>query len=189
MIIGIVGKAGAGKDSIADRLVAKHSFRRDSLAAPLKRCVQDIFGISDAFMTDRGLREADLPRWPGWTTRKLLQFVGTELFRQQIHPDVWARSLCYRILRESAEIDWVIPDVRFENEHLVLSTVFGDSYRLWHVVRPGHNGAPSGIPGHASEQWAPSDADAAYLLNSSDLLALAEGVDALLEAERRASRP
>lgn len=156
MIIGIHGKAGSGKDTIADYLVQHYGFRKDSLAAPLKRCVQDIFGISDAVMNDRELREKALPSWPEWTTRRLLQFVGTELFRTHIDPDIWVKGLCRRLLEMEPSVDWVVPDVRFINEDRVLRQVFGKSYRLINVSRTGYVGAPSGIPGHASEYETPT---------------------------------
>lgn len=152
MIIGITGKAGAGKDSIADRLVAKHGFTRDSLAAPLKRCVQDMFQVSETWMNNRVLRERDLPDWPGWSVRKLLQFVGTDLFRAHISPDIWVKLLCHRIAcRAHLGEHFVITDVRFDNEDEYLRKEFGSDYQLWYVSRPGFEGAPSGIAGHPSE--------------------------------------
>jgi hypothetical protein len=39
--------AGAGKDTVADRLVAKHDFVKVGLADPLKRFVQETFYFSD----------------------------------------------------------------------------------------------------------------------------------------------
>lgn len=178
MIIGIHGRAGSGKDTVADYLVQHYGFRKDSLAAPLKRCVQDIFGISDAVMNDRGLREAALADWPDWTPRRLLQFVGTELFRDQIDPDIWVKSLCKRLLARPTGVDWVIPDVRFVNEDRVLRRVFGASYRLLHIARPGYRGAPSGILNHASEAESPT-ADGC-IRNTGTLEELYSFVDAFM---------
>lgn len=48
VIIGISGKAGSGKDTVADFLVKNHSFVKVSLADPLKRICQDVFGFSYA---------------------------------------------------------------------------------------------------------------------------------------------
>ena len=97
MIVGITGKANAGKDTIADYLVSQYSFKKIALADPIKRLVKDVFVLTDEEVYDRVLREQPLPHWDGWTTRKLLQFIGTDLFRQQIDDAVWVKSLVLRI--------------------------------------------------------------------------------------------
>lgn len=48
MIIGVSGLAGAGKDTSADHLVAKHRFVKVSLADPLKRIARDVYAFSEA---------------------------------------------------------------------------------------------------------------------------------------------
>jgi hypothetical protein len=178
MIIGITGRAGSGKDTVADHLALNYGFKKIGLADPIKRCVQDIFGISDGVMQDRALREQEVHQWPGWTVRKLLQFVGTELFREKIHPDIWVRSCCTRILTSDI-LNWVIPDVRFDNEDRGLRLVFGDHYKLIRVTRPGVEGAPGGIPGHASEAGLSGDPDL-ELMNAGGLEELYLGVDAFM---------
>jgi len=47
MIIGITGKAGAGKDTAADVLVERFNFVKVALADPLKRICQEVFDFSD----------------------------------------------------------------------------------------------------------------------------------------------
>jgi hypothetical protein len=47
MIIGITGKAGAGKDTAADVLVERFNFVKVALADPLKRICKDAFDFSD----------------------------------------------------------------------------------------------------------------------------------------------
>lgn len=47
MIIVLSGEAGAGKDSTANVLVSQHGFTLFSLAGPLKRFAQDMFGFTD----------------------------------------------------------------------------------------------------------------------------------------------
>jgi hypothetical protein len=46
-ILGINGVAGAGKDSAADRLVSHHGYIKVSLADPLKRICQSVYGFTD----------------------------------------------------------------------------------------------------------------------------------------------
>jgi hypothetical protein len=46
-IVGISGFSGSGKDTMADRLVSRHSFAKTSLATPLKEMAKIAFGFSD----------------------------------------------------------------------------------------------------------------------------------------------
>lgn len=48
MIVGITGKAGAGKDTLADFFAQKHGFVKVAIADPLKRICQDLFQFTDA---------------------------------------------------------------------------------------------------------------------------------------------
>jgi hypothetical protein len=53
------------------------------------------------------------------TYREYLQMIGTDLFREQLHPDVWINSLfCdYKpIDKDKKYPSWIINDVRFINE-------------------------------------------------------------------------
>jgi hypothetical protein len=115
MLIGICGKAGAGKDTIGDYLVKKYNFKKIALADPIKRIVKDVFVLDDHTVYDRVEREKELENWKGWSVRKLLQFIGTELFRNNIDDSVWVKSLWYRI-KNDADNNYVVTDIRFPNE-------------------------------------------------------------------------
>ncbi len=47
MIIGICGNAGVGKDTTADFLVKTNGFVKVSLADPMKRICQAVYGFSN----------------------------------------------------------------------------------------------------------------------------------------------
>lgn len=47
MLVGISGKAGSGKDTVADLLVKEFSFVKVGLADPLKRIVRDVFCFTE----------------------------------------------------------------------------------------------------------------------------------------------
>jgi len=152
MIIGMCGKAGSGKDTIADYLVSYYGFKKLALADPIKRLVKDVFALDDHTVYDRIAREQPLKKWPPWTVRKLLQFIGTELFRNQIDDSIWVKSLWYKI-HDDFSNNYVITDVRFNNEltYFKENSKKGDFYCL-KVIRSGSNG-DVGIIGHASEAF------------------------------------
>jgi hypothetical protein len=68
MIIGIAGKAGSGKSTIADYLVKNHQFVAVSLADPIKRICRDVFDFSEEQLwgPSEKRNEADqrYPRFP-----------------------------------------------------------------------------------------------------------------------------
>ena len=64
MIIVLSGEAGAGKDSTANVLVERHGFTLFSLAGPLKRFAEDMFGFSkEALYGPSHARNAHNPKW------------------------------------------------------------------------------------------------------------------------------
>lgn len=150
MLIGICGKAGAGKDTIGDYLVNKHNFKKIALADPIKRLVKDVFVLDDHTVYDREAREKELENWKGWSVRKLLQFVGTELFRNNIDDSIWVKSLWYRIQNDK-ENNYVVTDIRFPNElKYFKDNAKQGEFLCIKVVRLGYEGKV-GLVGHASE--------------------------------------
>ena len=43
MLIGLVGLIGSGKDTVAERLITHHGYKRDSFAKSLKDAVSSMF--------------------------------------------------------------------------------------------------------------------------------------------------
>ena len=65
MILGICGRAGSGKDTVADILVRDHGFVKIAIADPLKRVLKDVFHFSDDQLWGPSkLRDAPDPRYP-----------------------------------------------------------------------------------------------------------------------------
>jgi hypothetical protein len=165
MIIGITGKAGAGKDTIADYLVSNHNYTKIALADPIKRLVKDVFVLSDKEVYDRVEREKPMTQWNNWSVRKLLQYIGTEAIRKNIDDYVWVKHLWFTIepkLKENPDLNFVIPDIRFPNELDYLNRNVpprtfstGETYgqfESWKVIRKGCDGNV-GIQGHESEAY------------------------------------
>lgn len=74
------------------------------------------------------------------TIRELLQMVGTDLFREKIHPNIWVDAL---MRRYSQENDWVIADVRFPNEAAAIKKKGGILVRVERPSIPSSDLHPS----------------------------------------------
>lgn len=178
LIVGVIGKAGSGKDTVADYLVSRYAFTKLALADPLKEGIQKFFVIPDDVMYDRVKREQELPDMPGWSVRKLLQYVGTELVRTHVDDYAWVKSL-FKRLPPGGSV--VVSDVRFPNEVEGIRSYAPADMRVLFikVVRPGHAGVDVGIPNHASEiHDLPADI---VLQNQSTLECLYADVDLCLK--------
>ena len=111
-LIGIAGRAGSGKGTLAEHFYTYYYFVQTSFAAPLKRGCAVMFGYPLAW---NNTHEGKLRQVPGqnFTVRQALQIIGTEGART-LDPDVWINYANQR-WKESSE-DFVYEDVRFENE-------------------------------------------------------------------------
>ena len=102
MKVGLAGKMGAGKTTIANLLNEREGFVKLSLAEPIKRIAEVFFGM----------KKGD----PGY--RELMQKIGTDWFRS-VDEDVWVRHL-FRSIADleimDPETNIVVDDVRFPNE-------------------------------------------------------------------------
>jgi len=123
MIVGLVGLIGAGKGTVADLLVERHHFVKESFANSVKDSCAAVFGW------DRALLEGDTPDSRAWreqpdewwskqlgrefSPRLALQLMGTEAGRDVFHPDLWVHTVMRRC---RSVINYVIADVRFPNE-------------------------------------------------------------------------
>jgi hypothetical protein len=139
MIIGICGLIGSGKGTVADILV-DHGFKKVSFADKLKDGVSTIFGW------DRAMLEGDTDESRQWreqrddfwsaetkmevTPRLVLQLFGTDCMRNGFDDGVWVSLLKKTILDNPG--NYVVPDVRFENEIAMLRDIGGE---VWEVQR------------------------------------------------------
>ncbi|AZL89235.1 ankyrin repeat protein [Megavirus baoshan] len=127
VLIGLMGNAGSGKTEGAKYLVDKWDFIEKSFADPLKKACQEMFLFTDEQVYGtQEQKETPDPRWFDCTPRKALQFVGTELFRDNLdkimpgldknifthHFKLWYEQQ----LIINPNIRVVVSDVRFQNE-------------------------------------------------------------------------
>lgn len=156
-LIGLAGRAGAGKTTCAEHLSDRYDFLHLSFADPIKDMLGALLEHLDVdydVLHSPRLKEAPLKlgalgHYPSLTPRRLMQSLGSEWGRRLVHPDLWVRVLEWRCgLHEGgvpAHTRIVISDVRFPNEAGWLRARGG---RLVHVLRAQEPAAP---PGHASE--------------------------------------
>lgn len=136
MLIGMIGHARSGKDTVAEYMSRWYGFQKYALAEPLKRACRDIFDLSDEQVEGRE-KDAFDPAL-GTSPRALMQFVGTDLFREalghrfpNIGPYVWVDRM-ERFLRTKGDQNWVVTDVRFENEAQRIRSLGGVIVRVHH---------------------------------------------------------
>ena len=159
MIIGICGFIGTGKDTIADYLVNIHQFRRESFAGTLKDAVACVFGWDRELLEgrtkhSRAWREQKDEWWSNRlgkeiTPRWVLQYWGTEVFRQGFHDDIWIASLENKMRKTTDDI--VVSDCRFPNEIRAIKAAGGKVIRVvrgpepdWYDAAVSVNHGPDG---------------------------------------------
>jgi len=138
-IVGIAGRAGSGKDTVADFLVARYGFTKVSMAGPLKSALATL-GFPEPF--DRGDKEKLIEGF-NFTWREAAQKLGTE-FGRALDPDIWVKIMAQRFRRASDRI--VVSDIRFENEAAMIREAGG---RMLHLT--GRFAELGANAGHSSE--------------------------------------
>ena len=112
-LIGITGKAGSGKDTLADYIASKYGARKMALADPIKEILNSLFGFPASAWKDREWKEKVAPMI-GHSPRVLIQSLGTQWGRM-INEDLWVSKLVAK-WRESDGALTIVPDIRFDNE-------------------------------------------------------------------------
>ena len=154
-IIGLVGHARAGKDTVAARLVDCYGYKRFAIADPIRRLTEIVAG--DPFRTAgftpyswewTAAWEAAKDEWPA-EVRTVLQETGLAAL-EILGPDVWLLALERHIDSQPDVAKWVVPDIRMLNEarwmdlrnqrHVCRTD-------MWVVRRPGIGA----VNGHAVE--------------------------------------
>lgn len=155
-LLGLAGKSGAGKDTLANELTEKYGFIRVGFADALK---ESLLALDPVIPTVYGSttinhRLSYLVRMHGWEktkrtepeVRRLLQVFGTEVGRAVLGKDAWVHVLD-RKLQDMMHSDTkvVVADVRFRNEAEYIRGWGGTVVR---VDRPEYEEAQ----GHISER-------------------------------------
>lgn len=160
-LIALGGKINSGKSTVAKYLVDKYGFVELTFATPLKQCVKTLFNVEDKYIYDNNYKSVLIPEL-NTTGRKLLQVVGTELFRECLiqhipninlqYNSLWVHILVEqikRMIKENPNIKIVVSDKRFENEYKALKDL---NFTIYDIIRDINN-----VEVHSSEQESSCD--------------------------------
>ncbi len=153
-IIGITGKKGCGKSTFAKELgrSCARPHVRLAFADALRDVAKAVFGSEYRSQEEKAATDAFWAERLGddWSTgRKILQRLGTEVFREHLNRDIWLHVMELRVTRElqaNPNALITIEDVRYDNEAEFIRACGGIIVQL---VREDQTTAP--VDGHASE--------------------------------------
>ena len=184
MIIGLCGMQGSGKDTVANILINKYGFIKISFAGILKDVVSVMFdwdrelleGVSkesrqwretkDNWWSDKLLKEV--------TPRKVLQEIGTDVFRNNYESNIWVYCLENKLRKYGKGTNYVISDCRFTNEINMIKKLGGYIIQVNRNLPEWFNDIKSGklenIEGlHSSEiEWIKANPD--FTIDNEDTL-------------------
>lgn len=184
LLIGLTGRAGSGKDTVAMHLRDEWAFEHIAFADPIVDMIGALLATANlepCWMTERVLKEQPTPLGPSY--REMAQTLGTEWGRT-LRPDLWVHVAELRLdspgLREESV---VLSDVRFANEAAAIRRRGGFIVR---VLRRSED-LPA-VRAHASElEQLHIQADT-ELLNYGSKATLFDQIDRLVPELRRRHR-
>lgn len=143
-VVGLSGKAGSGKDFIAQHYLAPLGYIQFSFAWHFK-----VWLVGKGEATHEEVFYTKPPH-----IRKLIQQEGTERGRNVYGPNVWCDTTAewLRVLAENAGIrKFVIPDVRFPNEVELIHSLGGKVIRVHAPYRAANSNLTEEARQHISE--------------------------------------
>lgn len=174
-LIGLSGKLQSGKDTVAGIIkdLQPDTWEVKRFAYKLKQIVSLLTGIKTEDLEKIEVKNSSLgPTWNNLTVREVLQKVGTEAMRDQIHSDIWVNALFADYHDFS---NWIITDLRFPNEAKAIQDRGGIVIR---INRKGNENTGN----HPSETALDDFTNWNHIIdNDGDLVALYEKVDILMQ--------
>ena len=176
MIIGLSGKKQSGKSTVTNFLT-RRGFMEVSWAAPLKKKIgMELLGLTheQVYGTEED-KEAVDDFW-GRSPRELLQIIGTECFRNLVHPDFWVKLGVKEIRAQTfLKRNVVVSDCRFPNEIEAVKKLGGSSVR---IIREGQSSTDRHPSETALDRY---DFDYIITAKSGDLDGLKMRMDQILQ--------
>lgn len=147
IIIGLSGLIGSGKNTVAEMLSEYHNFKPVAFADALKDVCSAIFQwpreMLEGNSQDSRYWRDQVDTWwaqklgiPHFTPRYALQNVGTNLFREHFHTDIWVLTV-ERIIESQEHSNIVVTDCRFFNELDIIKKHGGTTWRVLRGDQPG----------------------------------------------------
>jgi hypothetical protein len=203
-LIGLVGLAGCGKDTVGQYIQDEYGFQTVSFADSLKDCLAAIFGWERKMLEgrtpeSRKWREEVDTWWaerlgiPHFTPRFAMTNFGTDVMRKWFHDEIWILNTERKLMQIDGPV--VITDLRFPNEFKMTRRLGGSIYRVMRGAEPKWRSvALDAARGdviarermttvfrvHESEWLWMAEKPDAYIDNGSDLPALYSQVDRLI---------
>lgn len=181
-LIGITGRARAGKDTAARILLDTHGYTAAAFADPLKQMASVFCAEPLPLFHDDATKEAVCPLH-GKTRRQIMQLLGTECVKPFFGPDVWVRHMFQRMKSGQLGPRVVITDVRFNPEADAIADAGG---HIIHIERT-LAGLRGSAGAHASEAGIDPDKVDFSVVNDGSIADLAHELSkvmAHLESKR-----
>ena len=193
MIIGLCGAQGSGKDTVANILITEYGFVKLTFASTLKDVVAILFSwprdlLEGLTEESRLWRETVDDFWSaklsisGFTPRKALQMIGTDLFRLHFNNDIWISIVENKIgamLKNNPNINIVISDCRFANEFSLIKQ-FPDSHII--TILREKNYSINKLAHSSETEWVNYNFDA-ILQNDNSIDELKSNIKSLLSSK------
>lgn len=146
-LLGITGRARAGKDTAAHYFLKHHGYTRAAFADPLKDMAAALTMEPLQNFHDDVLKEQEVP-WLGLTRRRIMQLIGNDAMKPHFGNDLWSRHMQARLDSNLASATGVvISDVRFDHE---AQTILDRGGYILQVCRAG-SGLSGAAAAHSSE--------------------------------------
>lgn len=172
-LIGLLGKAGSGKSTVAKLLsnALGKEWTIHAFATRLKRVVETLFGMSPQSLSSDQCKKTASPLGP--TYGRMLQLIGGGL-RKEVSESIWV-DLLFDGYTSGGR--WIIEDVRMKNEAARIRALGG---KLIRVVREGHSIADGRNTKDISETEGDSISTDATIYNIGSLDQLRKSVEGVV---------
>jgi len=182
-LIGLMGAAGSGKDTVGEHLAVNYDYIPTAIAYAIKAMLHPLFeavGLEEEFWEiaeDRVKKEQPIPQLGGKSFRRLAQTLGTEWGRNCVGDGIWCDIVLDRVKARQHIWPYVITDVRFENE---VQGILEAGGVIWKIERPGIES----VSAHVSESFAKVYCPDVIIQNDGTLEELYSKVDALMKERK-----